>query len=107
MIPDEELFCLFEKASGPLQLSGKVDFVKEILRRYKAMGEAVEKVRLCVSVRYVSIGLVSVVCAIVPPIQVCFCYAVRTYLIGLRNVLYLDHTSIIYYLSHFQISRCR
>ena len=42
VISDEELFCLFEKAFGPHRnLDGKVDFMKDILRRYKAMGKPV------------------------------------------------------------------
>ena len=52
MISDEELFCLFEKAFDvPGNLDGKVDFVKDILRRYKAMGEPVcVCVHACVTV---------------------------------------------------------
>ena len=50
MISDDELFCLFEKAFGSHgSLDGKVDFVKDILRRYKAMGEPV-CVHVCVTV---------------------------------------------------------
>ena len=42
MIPDEELLCLLEKAFGLNgTLAGKVDFIKDILRRYKAIGEPV------------------------------------------------------------------
>ena len=42
MIPDEELFCLFEKAFDvPGNLGSKLDFIKDILQRYKAMGEPV------------------------------------------------------------------
>ena len=42
LISDEELFCLFEKAFGQHgNLDGKVDFIKDILRRYKDMGEPV------------------------------------------------------------------
>ena len=42
IISDEELCCLFEKAFGPHgSLAGKVDFIKDILRRYKAIGEPV------------------------------------------------------------------
>ena len=41
VISDEELFCLFEKAFGRRNLDKKVDFIKDILRRYKAMGEPV------------------------------------------------------------------
>ena len=42
MLPDNEIFCIFEKTFGPRNnLAAKVDFVKEILQRYKAMGEPV------------------------------------------------------------------
>ena len=41
MISDEEMFCLFEKAFGHRTLDKRVDFIKDILRRYKAMGEPV------------------------------------------------------------------
>ena len=42
VISDKELFCLFEKAFGVSgNLDGKVDFINDILRRYKAMGEPV------------------------------------------------------------------
>ena len=42
VISHEEIFCLFEKAFGvPGNLGDKVDFIKDILRRYKAMGEPV------------------------------------------------------------------
>ena len=40
-IPDEELLRLFEKAFGAQCLASKVDFVKEVVRRYKAMGAPV------------------------------------------------------------------
>ena len=42
-IPDEELFYLFEKAFDVPgnNLDGKVNFINDILRRYKAMGELV------------------------------------------------------------------
>ena len=41
-IPDNVLFRLLKKTFGQHRnLSGKVDFVKDILRRYKAMGEQV------------------------------------------------------------------
>ena len=41
-IPDEKLLRLFEKAFGTHGcLPGKVDFVKELVRRYKAMGAPV------------------------------------------------------------------
>ena len=52
-IPDEELFCLFNKAFGRRDnLAGKVDFVRDVLRRYKVMGEKVclsDKPLLCLS----------------------------------------------------------
>ena len=61
MISDEELFCLFEKAFGPHgKLDDKVDFIKDILRRYKAMGELV-CVRMCVTIWHAS---VSFLCAV-------------------------------------------
>ena len=42
MISDDELFCLFEKAFGPHDnIAAKELFIKDILRRYKAMGEPV------------------------------------------------------------------
>ena len=42
MIPDEELFRLLEKTFGPHKnLDDKVIFIKDIMRRYKAMGEPV------------------------------------------------------------------
>ena len=43
MISDDDLFCLFEKAFDvpTRNLDVKVAFVKEILRRYKAMEEPV------------------------------------------------------------------
>ena len=48
MIPDEELLCMFEKASSTHDnLAGKVDFINNILRRYKAMGEPVSYFWLC------------------------------------------------------------
>ena len=40
-IPDNELFRLLDKACGHLKHSGKEYFVKDIMRRYKAMGEPV------------------------------------------------------------------
>ena len=40
-IPDNELFHLFDNAYGNLNHSGKEYFVKDIMRRYKAMGEPV------------------------------------------------------------------
>ena len=41
-IPDEELFSLLEKAFGTHRcLASKVGFVKEVVRRYKAMGAPV------------------------------------------------------------------
>ena len=41
-IPDEELLRLFEKAFGAHRcLASKVDFIKEVVRRYKAMGAPV------------------------------------------------------------------
>ena len=40
-IPDNELFHLFDNAHGTLNRSGKEYFVKDIVRRYKAMGEPV------------------------------------------------------------------
>ena len=41
-IPNEELFYLFNNAFGAKNnLSRKLDFIKDILRRYKAMGEPV------------------------------------------------------------------
>ena len=52
MISGEELFCLCDKAFGVHgNLDGKVDFVKDILRRYKDMGEPVcACARACVCV---------------------------------------------------------
>ena len=41
MIPDNELYAMFEKAFSSQNLSVRVDFVKDVLRRYKAMGEPV------------------------------------------------------------------
>ena len=42
MIPDEDLFCLFEKAFDVYgTLGDKVDFIKDVLRRYKAKREPV------------------------------------------------------------------
>ena len=41
-IPDKELYSLFVKGFAvPDNLAGKVNFIKDILRRYKAMGESV------------------------------------------------------------------
>ena len=40
-IPDNELFHLFDKAYGQSSRSGKDYFVKDIMRRSKAMGEPV------------------------------------------------------------------
>ena len=48
MISDEELFCSFEKAFDvPGNLDGKLDFIKDILRRYKTMGEPVCECLTC------------------------------------------------------------
>ena len=42
MISDEDLFRLLDKAFGLHgNLDDKVDFINDILRRYKAMGEPV------------------------------------------------------------------
>ena len=60
MISDEDLFYLFEKTFGVYgNLGGKVDFIKDILRRYKAMGEPVCE---CVTVWLVTV-LECCVCA--------------------------------------------
>ena len=41
-IPDEELFYLFDNAFGAKNsVFSKMDFIKDILRRYKAMGDPV------------------------------------------------------------------
>ena len=59
VISDEELFCLFEKAFGHRNLDKKVDFIKDILRRYKAMGEPV-----CVSLFGMPLLLCFVLCTV-------------------------------------------
>ena len=44
MIPAEDLFRLFKKAFGSgHNLRDKVDFIKDIVRRYQDMGDAVRE----------------------------------------------------------------
>ena len=86
MISDEELFCLFDKAFGPHDnLDDKMDFVKDILRRYKAMGEPVcACARACLAWLY----FVSVCCV---GLAIAFCCNAHVLCVGRSCIHYRTH----------------
>jgi len=63
---DEEIIRLFKKTFGSgHNLSGKIDFIKDILRRYKGMGEAVRECEVFLSfVSMCCVGLLLSQCVI-------------------------------------------
>ena len=66
MIPEEDLFRLFDKTFGSRNnLLGRVDFINDILRRYQNMGEPVRDCVACLSfVSLCCVGLLLHQCSI-------------------------------------------
>ena len=90
-IPEEELFRLFEKTFGSdHNLSSKVDFIKDIVRRCQDMGEPVRECVTCLSfVSMCCVGVLLYQC-------VSFCILIALSAPGFAPGLHFFHNLTVY-----------